>query len=185
MSPYIPRSERLRKQKQMRKKWNSWEWAVAAVLAVALAVLIRLFVFEPFNVSGPSMEDTLHTGDLIIVNKLIYQIREPERGEVIVFHAPQQKDYVKRVIALPGETVEAKNDKVLVNGKELDEPYIKQDVHTLDFDAQKVPPGHVFVMGDNRSNSTDSREIGPIPLNQVIGRADVVYWPFSEWKLLW
>lgn len=176
----MSRSERLRRRKRMRAR----EWMVAVLLAVSLAVVIRIFVFEPFNVVGPSMQTTLETGNLILVNKLVYRFGEPDRGEVLVFHAPHHKDYVKRVIALPGETVEAKNNKVLINGKIIEEPYLPDDMRTRDFDLVKVPPGKIFVLGDNRLNSTDSRVIGPIDITAIIGRAEMVYWPFNRWKSL-
>ncbi|MGX9707810.1 signal peptidase I [Laceyella tengchongensis] len=176
----MSRSERLRRQKRIRAR----EWMVAVLLAVSLAIVIRIFVFEPFNVVGPSMKTTLETGNLILVNKLVYRFEEPERGEVIVFHAPQRKEYVKRVIALPGETVEAKNNKILINGKIMEEPYLATDMRTRDFDLVRVPAGKVFVLGDNRLDSTDSRVIGPIGMSEIVGRVEMVYWPFQMWKLL-
>jgi signal peptidase I len=184
MDHFIPRSKRLRQEQKKKRKRKLFDWAQAILLAGILAVIIRLFVFEPFNVSGPSMEQTLYTGDLVIVNKWVYYFRPPRRGEVVVFHAPEHKDFIKRVIALPGETVEAKNNKIMINGKIIDEPYIADDNRTLDFDVVKVPPGEVFVMGDNRMNSTDSRTFGPIHISSIIGRAELVYWPFNEIKLL-
>jgi signal peptidase I len=186
MSPFAPRSERFgKKKKSSAKKKQIWEWIRAVALAVVLAVIIRSFIFEPFNVSGPSMRETMHTGDLVIVNKLIYKLRDPKPGEVIVFHAIEHKDYIKRVIALPGESVEAKNNKLMINGKIVEEPYLDENTRTLDFDMRKVPPGHVFVLGDNRMDSTDSRVIGPIPIKKIIGRADLVYWPLRNFKFLW
>ncbi|MFC7442431.1 signal peptidase I [Laceyella putida] len=176
----MSRSERLRRRRRIRAR----EWTVAVLLAVSLAVMIRIFVFEPFNVVGPSMQTTLETGNLILVNKLVYRFGEPRRGEVVVFHAPHHKDYVKRVIALPGETVEAKNNKILINGKIMEEPYLVAEMRTRDFDLVKVPPGKVFVLGDNRLDSTDSRVIGPIGMSAIVGRAEIVYWPFNHWKLL-
>jgi signal peptidase I len=185
MDQFVPRSERFRQPEQKNRKKNALDWAKAIVLALIIAVIVRMFVFEPFNVSGPSMQDTLFTGDLVIVDKLVYTFREPHRGEVIVFHAPDQQDFIKRVIALPGETIEAKNNKIFVNGKIINEPYISEDNRTLDFDEVKVPPGDVFVMGDNRINSKDSRDIGPIPISKIIGRAEFVYYPFDHFKFLW
>jgi signal peptidase I len=185
MSPYSPRSKHLQKQKKSSSgKKAAWDWIQAILIAVVLAIIIRLFVFEPFNVSGPSMKETMHTGDLVIVNKLIYKIRDPKPGEVIVFHAPEHKDYIKRVIALPGEKLEARNNKVYINGKEIKEPYLADNVRTQDFSEVIVPPGHIFVMGDNRMDSTDSRVLGPISIDKLVGRADLIYWPLSEFKFL-
>lgn len=160
------------------------DWFRALSVAVILAVVIRLFVFEPFSVSGPSMQETMHTGDLVLVNKLAYKFGQPKRGEIVVFHASENKDFIKRVIALPGETVEAKNNKILVNGKIVKESYIADYVRTMDFDEIRVPEGRVFVLGDNRLNSTDSRAIGSIPISELVGRAEFIYWPIAEFKEL-
>ncbi|MBH8598166.1 MULTISPECIES: signal peptidase I [unclassified Thermoactinomyces] len=185
MDEFVPRSEQSLQPDQKNGKKKILDWAKAILLALILAVLIRMFVFEPFNVSGPSMQDTLFTGDLVMVDKLIYDFREPHRGEVVVFHAPEQQDFIKRVIALPGETIEAKNNKIFINGKMINEPYISEDNRTLDFDQVKVPPGDVFVMGDNRINSKDSRDIGPVPISKIVGRAEFVYYPFDHIQFLW
>jgi signal peptidase I len=126
----------------------------------------------------------MYTGDLVLVNKLIYKMREPERGEIVVFHESKDKDFIKRVIALPGETVEAKNNKILINGKIVDEPYLSDHMRTMDFDEVQVPQGKVFVLGDNRLNSTDSRVIGAVSMSQLVGRAEFIYWPVFEMKWL-
>lgn len=193
MTPYPPRSEHLRKKRKNEKSSESkkaaWEWAKVIGLAVIIAVVIRIFLFEPFDVSGPSMENTMYTGNIVMVNKLVYQFGEPERGEIVVFHVPglEEKDYVKRVVALPGEKIEIKNSKLIINGKIIEEPYLNENMRTMDFEAVTVPQGHLFVLGDNRVNSTDSRshELGPIPMESVVGRADLIYWPLSQFKFLW
>ncbi|SFJ80294.1 signal peptidase I [Thermoflavimicrobium dichotomicum] len=184
------RSERLRRNRRPKTKRNHFkhkEWVISIVIAVLLAMIVRLFVVEPSMVTGPSMEPTMQTGDLVLVNKIIYKFRNPKRGEIIVFPTPSQKDYIKRIIALPGETVEARNHRILINGKELNEPYLSNNIRTDDFPATKVPPEHVFVLGDNRINSIDSRssEIGTIPFDKIRGRADWIYWPFSHMKWIW
>lgn len=170
-----------------------WEWTKALLIAVALAFIIRTFIFAPFLVDGPSMVPNLMDQERLIVNKLIYYIREPKRGEILVFHATPEKDYIKRVIGLPGETVELKDDKLYINGKETPEPSlaeIENTYHeegmnyTIDFGPVDVPPGHIFVLGDNRPNSEDSRELGPIPIDAVVGRAEFVFWPFSQLRFL-
>jgi signal peptidase I len=171
----------MRRKKQVKSR----EWIHAFLIAVILAVLLRLFVFEPFNVSGPSMERTMYTGNLVLVNKLIYKFREPERGEVVVFQSAEGRDYIKRVIALPGETVEAKNNALLINGEPLPEPYIPEDIRTKDFRQWTVKPGEVFVLGDNRPESFDSREFGPVMMDRIVGRAEIIYWPLKDLKLLW
>lgn len=170
-----------------------WEWIKALLIAIVLAVLIRTFLFAPFLVDGQSMVPNLADNERLIVNKLVYFLREPERGEILVFHATHEKDYIKRVIGLPGETIEVKDDALFINGKKHDEPYlseIKADYHgngmsyTVDFGPVEVPQGHIFVLGDNRPNSEDSRELGPIPLEMVVGRGELVFWPPPHIRML-
>ncbi|MFB9754782.1 signal peptidase I [Paenibacillus hodogayensis] len=162
----------------------------ALVIAFGLAFLIRYFLFGSYIVDGPSMKPNFHTGERLIVNKLLYDIRAPKRGEVVVFHATQDKDFIKRVIALPGETIKVQGDTVYINGQPLDEPYLKEVIeqakqagrtyNDLNAPELKVPEGHVFVMGDNRSDSTDSRMIGPVEFGKVVGRAEIVFWPLAD-----
>jgi len=176
-------------------KREALDWVKALVLAGALVLVIRIFLFSPYIVDGPSMKPNFHTGERIIVNKILYDIREPRRGEVIVFHSGYNGDYIKRVIALPGETVEVRGDDVLINGKKMEEPYIREEVEKAkaagglynrekDYPPTTVPEGHVFVMGDNRSNSHDSRSIGFIPYEKIVGRADIVIWPLRDIRLI-
>lgn len=176
-------------------KREAVDWAKALVVAAVLVIIIRVFLFSPYIVDGPSMKPNFHTGERIIVNKILYDIREPKRGEVVVFHSGYNGDYIKRVIALPGETVEVRGDEVLINGERVAEPYIQAEVDAAaaagesynkdkGFPAQTVPEGHVFVMGDNRSNSHDSRSIGFIPYDEIVGRADVVIWPLRDIRLI-
>jgi signal peptidase I len=166
-----------------RGKNEAWEWLQALVIAVVLALIIRYFIFEPFNVSGPSMMNTLHDGDFVLVNKLVYQYRMPKRGEVIVFEAPGHKDYIMRVIAVENDYIEAQNNVVRVNGRSINEPYVA--TRSDDIKLQKVPKGYVFVLGDYRMNSSDSRELGPIPVDKIVGRADIVFWPLNDFRVLW
>lgn len=170
-------------------KSEAWEWIKAILIAAALVFLIRWFIFATYVVDGPSMQPNFHTGERLIVNKILYSFRKPERGEVIVFHATVDKDYIKRVIAMPGERVKIANDKVYVNDQVLDEPYIQSEVekhekngekYNRDFPEMTVPDGEIFVMGDNRLNSQDSRAIGAISYDKVVGRADVVFWPLGN-----
>ncbi len=185
---FIPRSEHLRRKRAERRKHGRFkqrDWMQVLLIAVLLAVIVRLFVVAPSMVSGPSMQKTMESGDLVMVNKLLYLFRSPQRGEIVVFETPDEEDLVKRVVALPGETIEAKNQRVYINGKELKEPYLDPNTVTADFVKVKVPPNHVFVMGDNRSNSKDSRSLGTISYDQIIGRADLIYWPLNHFKFLW
>ncbi|HLU21923.1 MAG TPA: signal peptidase I [Bacillaceae bacterium] len=174
----------------VKGKNELWEWTKALLIAIGLAAVIRYFLFAPIVVDGHSMMPTLHNGDRMIVNKL----GKPERFDIIVFHAPEQKDYIKRVIGLPGDTVEYKNDVLYINGVAYEEPYldkykaqVKDGPLTQDFKLEDLPSGHktvpegeLFVMGDNRRSSKDSRHIGTIPMDKVIGDTSVVYWPIKD-----
>jgi signal peptidase I len=173
------------------------EWIKAIVIAVLLATVIRYFLFAPIVVDGLSMMPTLHDQNRMIVNKFSYKIGGPERFDIVVFHAEEDKDYIKRVIGLPGDHIEYRNDVLYINGKEYDEPYLeeyKQQVIdgplTEDFKLEDIPPGqaavpegHLFVMGDNRRYSKDSRQIGFVKMEDVLGETSLVYWPMSEARL--
>jgi signal peptidase I len=191
MSEFISRSERQQRERLERKKnkkgdrsSSAFDWVKAIVVALLLAVVIRGFVLEPTYVQGPSMLNTMKTGDKVIINKLIYRFVAPARGDVIVFHSSEERDLIKRVIGLPGETIQVKNNHVYINGKMLAEPYLTFSKQTSTVPLIKIPDNQLFVMGDNRENSMDSRELGTIPINQIIGRAEFIYWPISEWKSL-
>jgi signal peptidase I len=180
-----------------RQKNEAWEWIKALAIAVILAAAIRYFLFAPIVVDGLSMMPTLHDQNRMIVNKLSYNIGEPERFDIVVFHAPEQKDYIKRVIGLPGEHIEYKNDTLYINGEPIEENYLKgakgeiiDAPLTFDFELEElwgvktVPEGHLFVMGDNRRFSKDSRSIGFVSMEEVIGKTSVVYWPASEFRFV-
>jgi signal peptidase I len=190
MSDFVSRSERQHKEREQTDHKNSkrsssaFDWIKAVVIALLLAIVIRGFFFEPTYVQGPSMLNTMKTGDKVLINKFIYRLKNPERSEIIVFHTTSDKDLIKRVIGLPGDTIQVKQNKVYINGKLSPEQYLASFVQTSTFPLTKVPSNHLFVMGDNRQDSFDSREFGTIPIDQVVGRAEVIYWPFSEWKLL-
>ena len=184
---------------QTKKEKNEfWEWTKALLIAFAIAVLIRYFLFTPIVVDGDSMMPTLVDGDRMIVKKIGYTIGEPDRFDIVVFHAPEGKDYIKRVIGLPGDTVEYKDDQLYINGKPYDEPYLDQykselteGTLTQDFTLQDVDPtlevipeGYVFVMGDNRRYSKDSRHIGIVSEEKIIGNTSIVFWPISEMKIV-
>ncbi len=173
-----------------KEKKESWEWLKAIVIALILAFVIRHFLFAPVIVDGESMIPTLEHSDRMIVNKISYSFGEPERFDIIVFHAPAGKDYIKRVIGLPGDTIEFKNDILYVNGEAVEEPYLdelKQSYNgerlTRDFSVITVPENELFVLGDNRGRSKDSRDIGTIHIDEVIGKANVVFWPVSNIRI--
>ncbi len=183
--------------KNPRKPKNEiLEWVKAIAIALVLVILIRWLLFKPFIVDGPSMQPNFHTGERVIVNEILYDIRSPQRGEVIVFHVPSEgRDFIKRVIGVAGDTVKVEGDVVTVNGKPVNESYIQgaiDEAHNNnalynnknfpneEFTDGTVPEGHVFVMGDNRSDSTDSRMIGYVPLGDIVGRADLIFWPVKD-----
>ncbi|MDQ0230554.1 signal peptidase I [Metabacillus malikii] len=178
-----------------KKKNEIFDWLKALVIAMLLAAIIRYFFFAPIVVDGYSMMPTLHSQDRMIVNKFAYKVGKPKRFDIIVFHATAEKDYIKRVIGLPGDDVEYIDDTLYINGKEYDEPYLDQYKKQLidgpltePFKLERitgketVPEGHIFVMGDNRRQSKDSRHIGTVPMNQVMGKASIVYWPVSSFR---
>ena len=179
---------------QTKKEKNEfWEWSKALLIAFGLAWVIRFFLFTPIVVDGESMMPTLEDGDRMIVNKIGYEVGEPDRFDIVVFHAPEEKDYIKRVIGLPGDHVAYKNDQLYINGEPLPEPYLdvkKEEIIegalTEDFtledytEVSVIPEGYVFVMGDNRRYSKDSRMIGLVSMEEIIGNTSVIFWPPNE-----
>lgn len=158
------------------------------VLDIVETLFISAVLFLGINaisarirVDGHSMQPTLHSGEFIIVNKLAYRFGSVKRGDVIVFHFPRnlEQEYIKRVIGLPGDEVVVSNQQVRVNGVVLNEPYISEPP---DYSGTwTVPEGNLFVLGDNRNNSSDSHNWGPVSLDYVVGKALVIYWPPEEW----
>jgi signal peptidase I len=157
---------------------------VPVLIALAVFALFRVTVGS-FKVYGPSMLPGTEEGDYILVNKAAYFFGAPKHGDIIVFRSPQNPDtdLIKRVIGVPGDTVEIIDNKVLVNGTQLVEPYILEPFHSL-LSPQNIPAGHYFVMGDNRNNSADSRRGWTVPRQNIIGRAWIRYWPPYRWGLI-
>lgn len=171
------------------------EWVFVIVVAVVIATLLRTFVVQQFYIAGPSMETTLYGNDRVLVNKLAYRFGEPSRGDVIVFDrvttngdTVQHDDLIKRVIGLPGERLEVRDCVVFVDGVAIDEPWLSADMTDTTYDpgtrcgTANVEPvtlgdGEVFLIGDNRPMSFDSRMFGPIDVDLIVGRALVVIWP--------
>ena len=163
------------------------DWAISIIVAIALAFLIRTFIVELYIVDGPSMRPTLENHERLVVNKFIYNFHEPERGDVLVFRYPRDpsRDFIKRVIALPGDTIEIKDGQVFVNDQLQNETYILEKTRT-EYPKAKIPEGTIFVMGDNRNNSEDSRfsDVGFVPFNLIKGKAILIFWPLDDFKSL-
>jgi signal peptidase I len=176
---------------------NRWilEWIIVLVVALGLAVLLRTFVIQTYSIPSVSMVPTLKVGDRILVNKLSYHLHSVHTGDVVVFATPpkeipvlQVKDLVKRVIGLPGQTISSgPHGEVLINGKVIAQPWLTAGARADPGPAirtQRIPAGEVFVMGDNRGNSDDSRDYGPIDESLIVGRAVLGFWPLSHIHLL-
>lgn len=174
------------------------DWFKALIIAFSIALIIRIFFFSPIIVDGPSMIPTLHDRDQMFVNKFSYRIHEPERFDIVVFHATTEKDFIKRVIALPGEHVMVQDDVLYIDGEEVEEPFLDErkkemgskqltgdfTLESLPGGYQTVPDEYVFVLGDNRNNSTDSRTLGLISIDQIVGKASLIYWPYNRFQIV-
>jgi len=177
------------------------EWMVVLVGAVGLALLIKAFLFQAYYIPSPSMNPTLLEGDRILVNKQSYNLHSVNRGDLVVFSAQEKSggedDLIKRVIGLPGEFVTVEEGRMEINGGLLLEPYLPlwTEVdpfatptncvnHPEEISGCRIPDDHVFVMGDNRNNSRDSRFFGPVPIEDIEGRAFIRIWPFGDIKRL-
>lgn len=168
------------------EKKNEWiEWGKAIIIAVLLALFLRTFIFSTSIVEGESMAPTLDNGDRIIFNKFIYFIGKPGRGDIVIIKRPL-KNYVKRIIALPGETIEMKDHVLYINDEAYEQNFITEESknRTGNFGPIDVPLDSYFVMGDNRAISKDSRNgLGFIEEENIIGRSEIIIYPFNEWSL--
>ncbi len=164
---------------------SAWEFGKTLVIAFILAQLIMVSVAQAFQVEQYSMEPTLLPHDRVLVNKFLYRFRLPQRGDVIVLKYPlnPQRNYIKRIIGLPGETVDIKDGKLSINGQLVREPYL-HGTPQGNYGPFTVPRDSVFVMGDNRNNSEDSRSFGPLKKDLIVGQAVFIYWPPTHFHLL-
>ena len=186
------------------------ELPVLFIVALCIAFVVKTFLAQAFYIPSGSMEEQLQVNDRVVVSKLAYKFHEPRRGDIVVFDRPSRgftpapkstnpvrwvlerigvvqpstEEFIKRVVALPGETVEGKDNRVYVNGRPLVEPYLADGMVTLPFPASTVPKGHLWVMGDNRGNSSDSRFFGTIEQDTVVGRAVIRVWPLADASFL-
>ncbi|MFN2503287.1 MAG: signal peptidase I [Acidimicrobiales bacterium] len=186
-SPPEPPSELPEPRKRPSAARNLLEWVLIIAGALVVAFVVKTFLIQAFYIPSGSMLPTLQEQDRILVNKLSYDLHDVKRGDIVVFESPAQadgqiKDLVKRVIGLPGETVEAREGRILINGQPIDEGYLGEGITTGDMEPQKVPPDHYWVMGDNRGNSKDSRFFGAIDEDLIIGRAFVRVWPINHFR---
>ena len=169
-----------------------WEIIKIVLIALIIVVPIRYFVFQPFFVRGQSMEPNFQNGQYILTNKVEYKLRSPNRGDVVIFKSPRNKDvdYIKRIIGKPGDRVMLKEGTFYVNGTKVEESYLASGTYISQGSFLRegseiiVPKGQYFLVGDNRGHSSDSREFGTIPLEDFIGRAFLRYWPFSQAGLI-
>lgn len=165
------------------KKKNEWlEWAKAIVIAILIALFLRTFIFATSIVEGESMDPTLEDGERVIFNKIVYLLDEPERGDIVIIKRPF-KNYVKRVIALPGETIEINGSELYINGEKYQQTFLDEEAEerTGNFGPIQVPKDSYFVMGDNRAISKDSRNgLGFIKEDEIIGKSEYIIFPFDE-----
>jgi signal peptidase I len=168
---------------RVKPLWREWAETLFATLLIFL--FVESFVVQGFKVYGSCMEPNLYTGERLLGNKLIYHIDGIHRGDIVVFRPPHRPDtpFIKRVIGLPGEVLEIRHSQVYINGRPLREPYLQLDWHD-DRPAERIPASMLFVMGDNRDNSSDSRAWGDLPLGNVQAKAWLRYWPLSRMEIL-
>lgn len=198
-----------RARRRHNSRRNAIEWVIVVAGALLVAIIIKTFLFQAFYIPSPSMEPTLKVGDRVLVNKLSYKLHDVHHSDIVVFERPSTDvqtvdgcdgspvtitpprnqeeihDLIKRVVAVGGETVESRSGHVFVNGQQLPEPYLASNVVTPVFDTFsspciRVPKGDVFVLGDNRTNSSASNKFGPIPESLIVGRAFVRVWPLGS-----
>lgn len=209
--PVAPEPAEATEKRRSRRQLPFWlEFPLLIMIALVVAIVIKTFLFQAFYIPSSSMENTLNVNDRVLVNKITYSIGDISRGDVIVFDDPRggfeqpdetvvqsairnlfesiglatpRSEFIKRVIGLPGDVVEGIDGGVVVNGQALDEPYLKEPSQPIaPFGPVEVPPDSLFVMGDNRGASQDSRVFGPIPVEDVVGKAFVIIWPPSRWS---
>lgn len=162
------------------------ELPILIITAVIVAWIVKSFIVQPFIIPSSSMEPTLYPSDRVLVNKFIYRLRSPQPGDIVVIMPPinTDKDLIKRIVAVGGQTLEIKNGQVILDGKPLEESYQIAGDDTRDLGPIVIPKNSVFLMGDNRPNSYDSRFFGPVKKTELIGKAFSIYWPPARIRIL-
>ena len=187
------------------KRGRIIEYGIVAVVAIALALLVQAFLVKPYRIPSESMASTLRPGDRVLVNRVVYRLREPHRGDVMVFRYPEDRTvvFIKRIVGVPGDRLQVREGRLWVNGHPVDEPYVHRTGGLRDPTAASgmvtgstmrepwslaqpftVPRDSYFVMGDNRTDSDDSRFWGTVPRADIIGEGFIVYWPLGRWGAL-
>lgn len=208
--PGLPEGDQPQTPQNKKHKLPFWaELPLLVLAALVVAVVIKTFLIQAFYIPSASMENTLQLNDRVMVNKLAYQFGDLQRGDIVVFDDPRgvppqeslfesirrnvgesvgisvpRSEFIKRIIGRPGERIEIRDNHVLINGQPIDEPYLKPGSAMADMDPLIVPEREMFVMGDNRSSSQDSRAFGTVPVDTIVGKAFVIMWPTSRWSWL-
>ena len=173
--------------------WFVMDSLEAIVFVGSIYMVVYIFLFQPGKVVGASMQPTLHTNERFVTDKVVYKLHPPERGDIVVLNSLEgtEVELIKRVVGLPGERVSLKDGSVYINGKKLNEQYTPSQTYWYESDKNEdpnyfveVPPGSVFVLGDHREVSKDSRVFGPVPLENIVGRADFRYYPTNKIRTL-
>ena len=187
------------------RRGRFFDYGLVAVVAIALALVIQAYAIKPYRIPSESMASTLRPGDRVLVNRVVYHLRHPERGDVLVFRFPRDPSivFIKRVVGVPGDVLQVREGRLYVNGEHVSEPYVHRTGGSLDptlamapLDGSTmpapwslaapftVPAGSYFVMGDNRTDSDDSRDWGVVPQDAIIGEGFFLYWPPRRWSSL-
>ena len=171
-----------KRTKKRRKKPFIWEALEVIVIAVVMAIVLKAFIVEMYWVPSESMVPTIMVKDHVVVTKFNYWLREPERGEIVVFESPveKNKNLIKRLIGVPGDTIEFKDNVLYINGEQVQEDYLSDEVFTADYGPIIVPEEMYFMCGDNRQRSYDSRSWGFVSKEQIIGKGVAIYWPIKH-----
>jgi signal peptidase I len=187
------------KGRQQTKRWGGltgwkkevWDWSKALIVALIIVLLLKTYVFQLSTVKHQSMQPTLYENEWVFINKIVYEFGSPKRGDIVILKDPSEDDthkdhLVKRIVGMPGDTLEIRNGQLYINGELQVEPYTDVAIEDGDFGPVTVSPKHYFVMGDNRhmGGSKDSRAFNEVPRSSIEGRGDLILWPITRWAKL-